>query len=122
MKYRPHYHWLNQGRAGNGVAGAKQGASSQPCKAVDENEINEKSFDLRYEHVSMRYDVNFPLAIRDLDLHIPAGLHVGVCGPSGAGKSSLISMLMRMTGPTLEKGAIKIGGEDILHMPVEVAR
>ena len=45
-----------------------------------------------------------------LDLHIPAGQHLGILGPSGGGKSTLVSYLLRLNEP--QHGQIRVGGYD----------
>lgn len=47
-------------------------------------------------------------ALRDVDLHIPAGELFGVLGPSGCGKSTLLRLIMGFERP--DDGTITVGG------------
>jgi ABC-type bacteriocin/lantibiotic exporter with double-glycine peptidase domain len=47
---------------------------------------------LRFENVSVVASGN-PI-LQEIDIDIPAGVHVGIVGPSGAGKSSLVGLLL----------------------------
>ncbi|HYI10059.1 MAG TPA: ATP-binding cassette domain-containing protein [Thermoanaerobaculia bacterium] len=49
--------------------------------------------------------------LHDVDLDIPAGLHVGIVGSSGAGKSTLAGALLGFMQPS--KGEIRIDGEPL---------
>ena len=53
--------------------------------------------EVRFENVSMRYRKNLPLALKNVNFKIEAGLRVAVVGRTGAGKSSLVSLLFRLT-------------------------
>ncbi|MGP5260378.1 ABC transporter ATP-binding protein [Brachybacterium paraconglomeratum] len=57
---------------------------------------------------------------RDLDLHVPAGQHVGILGPSGGGKSTLVSYLLRLAEP--ESGTLRVGGQDVRRVRREDLR
>jgi ABC-2 type transport system ATP-binding protein len=51
------------------------------------------------------------LAVRDVDLYVPAGEICGLIGPNGAGKTTLLKMLAGLLRPT--RGKIEIGGIEI---------
>lgn len=56
---------------------------------------------LRVEHVTFAYDPAQPLlALRDLDLVLPARSVTALCGASGAGKSTLADILLGLLAPT----------------------
>jgi ATP-binding cassette, subfamily B, bacterial len=59
-------------------------------------------------------------ALRDVDLHIPAGETVALIGPSGGGKSSLASLLLRLIEPT--RGRILYDGLDATELTVRSLR
>ncbi|MFO8155587.1 MAG: lipid A export permease/ATP-binding protein MsbA [Pseudomonadota bacterium] len=67
--------------------------------------------DIRFEGVTFRYAENLPPALRDIDLHIPAGETVALVGRSGGGKSTLVSLLPRFYSPG--EGRILLDGVDI---------
>jgi ABC-2 type transport system ATP-binding protein len=54
------------------------------------------------------------IAVKGLDLEVPAGCMCGVLGPNGAGKSTTIRMLMSIIRP--DSGQILVLGRDALDM------
>lgn len=67
--------------------------------------------------VSFRYPGSQQLALKELDLDIPAGRIVAIVGPNGAGKSTLIKLLCRFYDP--EKGSVRMDGVDLQEMDQE---
>jgi putative ABC transport system ATP-binding protein len=66
--------------------------------------------DLRATAIGVSYgDV---VAVRRLDLHVPAGRTLSVTGPSGAGKSSLLRALACAVDPAVASvtGTVEVGG------------
>lgn len=61
--------------------------------------------------VRFRYAESREEVLRDLDLTIEAGTHVGLVGRNGTGKSTLVGLLARFYVP--EAGDIRIDGHDI---------
>ncbi|WP_207102723.1 ABC transporter ATP-binding protein [Paracoccus shandongensis] len=55
-----------------------------------------------------------------IDLHIRPGEKVGIVGASGAGKSTLVALLLRLYD--VEKGAIRIDGQDLRDVTQESLR
>lgn len=51
---------------------------------------------IRMANMSLRYDVNAPPVLNNLQIDIGAGWKVGIVGRTGAGKSSLISAIFRL--------------------------
>lgn len=64
---------------------------------------------LQFENVSVR--VAGHGLLRDVNLTVSAGEHVGIVGPSGAGKSSLIGLLLGWHVP--DKGTVLVDGAPI---------
>jgi ABC-2 type transport system ATP-binding protein len=60
------------------------------------------------------------VAVRALNLEVPAGQLVGLLGPNGAGKSTTIKMLTGMLVPT--SGTAEVFGFDVVRQPLEVKR
>jgi ABC-2 type transport system ATP-binding protein len=60
------------------------------------------------------------VAVRQLNLDIPAGQLVGLLGPNGAGKTTTIKMLTGMLLPT--SGTAEVGGFDVVNDPINVKR
>jgi len=70
--------------------------------------------EVRFEHVSFRYDEDTPL-IEDLSLVAKPGQTVAIVGPTGAGKTTLVNLIMRFY--ELRSGRITLDGVDITEMP-----
>ncbi|MGE3844965.1 MAG: ABC transporter ATP-binding protein [Vicinamibacterales bacterium] len=60
------------------------------------------------------------LALRDLDLSIPAGEVFGLLGHNGAGKTTTVNLLTTLLQPT--SGVIEVAGVDASLRPEEVRR
>lgn len=69
--------------------------------------------EVEFEHVDFAYTPEKKL-IQDLNLNIKQGQRVAIVGPTGCGKSTLINLLMRFYD--VDKGAIKVSGEDIRNV------
>ena len=85
--------------------------SAQPIQHVP-------SGDIRVEHASWVQDGHHIL--RDIDVHIPSGQHVGVVGLTGAGKTSFISLLLRLRDP--DQGSIRFDGHNARDIALEHLR
>jgi ATP-binding cassette subfamily B protein len=70
--------------------------------------------EVRFEHVSFRYDEDAPL-IEDLSLVASPGQTVAIVGPTGAGKTTLVNLIMRFY--ELRGGRITLDGVDVTAMP-----
>lgn len=66
---------------------------------------------VRFEHVSFAYHPDAPLAVRDVDLEIPAGCHLGIVGRTGSGKTTLGRLVLRLWDVT--EGRVTVGGIDV---------
>jgi len=64
---------------------------------------------LQFENVSVRAAGH--TLLRDVNLTVSAGEHVGIVGPSGAGKSSLVGLLLGWHVP--DKGTVLVDGAPI---------
>ena len=63
--------------------------------------------------VQHRYAGAAKMALRDIDLAIPAGSCFGLLGPNGAGKTTLISLLTGVL--SLQHGSIQVDGLTLPH-------
>ena len=67
------------------------------------------------------YRAGKQFAIRDLDLHVPAGAIYGFLGPNGSGKTTTIRLLLGLLRP--QGGAITLLGEPVPgRLPAILAR
>ncbi|XP_050352389.1 uncharacterized protein LOC126774816 [Nymphalis io] len=64
---------------------------------------------IRFENVSLKYGLEDPPVLKDLNFTINSGWKVGIVGRTGAGKSSLMSALFRLSNI---EGSIEIDGVD----------
>jgi len=78
--------------------------------------------DIHVDGVTFRYRRSKTSALRDLDLHIPAGQFVAVVGPSQAGKSTLclaINGLIPQSVPGKLTGEVRVGGRSTRTSPMK---
>src|ERR671934_2116759 len=57
-------------------------------------------------------------ALRDLDLHVPAGSVLGLLGHNGAGKTTAIRILTTLALPS--EGRARVAGHDVVAEPARV--
>ena len=73
--------------------------------------------------VSFSYDPAAPepaWALRDVDLHVPAGQTVALVGETGAGKSTLAKLVARFYDPTA--GVVRVDGHDLRDVTMRSLR
>lgn len=70
--------------------------------------------------VSFAYPGTSAPALRDVDLHLPAGATVAIVGENGAGKTSLVKLLCGFYQPTT--GQIRVDGTDLRQLPLAAWR
>jgi ATP-binding cassette, subfamily B, bacterial MsbA len=73
-----------------------------------------------FEHVSLSYQENDRLALRDICLEIPAGQAVALVGESGGGKSTLANLVPRFYQPS--NGRITLDGHDLADLTLASLR
>lgn len=69
---------------------------------------------ITFEQVAFRYLPDTPLVLQQIDLHIKAGMKIGIVGRSGSGKSTLTKLVQRLYLP--ERGRIMIDNVDTAEM------
>ena len=67
--------------------------------------------DIRFEHVTFRYQPQRPAVLHGLSLDIKAGEVIGIVGRSGSGKSTMTKLVQRLHVP--EAGRILVDGVDL---------
>jgi len=72
-----------------------------------------------FDGVTFSYDGRVA-AVRDVDLHIAPGAHLGVVGRTGSGKTTLGRLLARFRDP--DAGAVRIGGTDVRQLQLGALR
>ncbi|MFL6837886.1 MAG: ABC transporter ATP-binding protein [Bradyrhizobium sp.] len=73
---------------------------------------------IEIEHVTKTYGDR--RVVDDLSLHVPEGAFCVLLGPSGCGKSTTLRMINRLV--PFDSGTIRVGGEDVKHLPQEALR
>ena len=58
---------------------------------------------VRFEDVSFQYSPEGEMALKNINLDVPAGATVAFVGHTGAGKSTMVRLIMRFYDPTLGK-------------------
>ena len=73
---------------------------------------------LRFDGVEVRYAAG--VALKGIDLEIPAGATVAIVGHTGSGKSTLVNLIPRLIDPTA--GAVYLDGTDLRDLDPEWLR
>ena len=90
---------------------------ASPANAI--SEVADGSID--FEHVSFRYSATAQhRALKEVDLHIPAGATVGILGGTGSSKSTLVQLIPRLYD--VSEGTLKVGGVDVRNYDLQVLR
>ncbi len=79
---------------------------------------------IEWEHVSFSYfaerapldGTRRRLALRDINVRVPAGGKLAIVGRTGAGKSTMVKLLVRLIEPT--SGRVLLDGRDIRELPL----
>ena len=94
----------------------KKDPTIQPSKLIKAY----KNSSIQFENYSMSYRPGGPLILKNINLEIPYGAHIGIVGRTGSGKSSLIQALMRMV--YVADGDIKFGRHSIYDLEIQEYR
>ena len=82
-------------------------------------EVEDGSID--FENVSFRYSATAQhRALKEVNLHIPAGATVGILGGTGSSKSTLVQLIPRLYDVT--EGSLKVGGVDVREYDLDTLR
>ena len=97
------------------IRGEEEGYSEQKRKSEQLTE------DIQFSHVSFSYEDGQDV-LSDVSFEIPAGTTFGILGGTGSGKSTIVQLLTRLYECEENGGTIRIGGRDILEIPLEELR
>lgn len=77
---------------------------------IENLEVKDGSID--FSNVSFKYGKNSEnFALKNINLHIKEGESIGILGSTGSSKSTLVQLIPRLYD--IDKGEIKVGGENI---------
>jgi ATP-binding cassette, subfamily B, multidrug efflux pump len=100
-----------------------------PPSSVDGDDTRlEINGPIEWEHVSFSYfadgsgadGARRPLALRDINIRVPAGGKLAIVGRTGAGKSTMVKLLVRLIEPTA--GRVMVDGRDVREVPLGALR
>ena len=96
--------------------------TEEPDIASPENAVTEvPDGSIDFENVSFRYSAQAKhRALKEVNLHIPAGYTVGILGGTGSGKSTMVQLIPRLYD--VFEGSLKVGGIDVRNYDLEVLR
>ena len=82
-------------------------------------EVPDGSID--FENVGFRYSSTAQhRALKEVNLHIPAGATVGILGGTGSSKTTLVQLIPRLYDVT--EGSLKVGGIDVRNYDLDTLR
>ncbi|MBR6682621.1 MAG: ABC transporter ATP-binding protein, partial [Clostridia bacterium] len=82
-------------------------------------EVKDGSID--FDKVSFKYNEKAEkYALADIDLHIRAGMTVGIIGGTGSSKSSLVQLIPRLYD--VSEGCVRVGGIDVREYDIDTLR
>lgn len=76
--------------------------------------------DIRFDHISFRYDSEGPLILDDVSIHAAPGEFVAITGESGTGKSTLFRIALGIESPST--GAVYFDGRDMKSLNLKQLR
>ena len=96
--------------------------AEEPALSNPENPVTEvKDGSVDFDGVSFKYSAKAKkFALRDIDLHIAAGMTVGILGGTGSSKTTLIQLISRLYDTT--EGSVRVGGVDVREYDMETLR
>ena len=96
--------------------------AEEPALSNPENPVTEvKDGSVDFDGVSFKYSAKAKkFALRDIDLHIAAGMTVGILGGTGSSKTTLIQLISRLYDTT--EGSVRVGGLDVRDYDMETLR
>ena len=96
--------------------------TEEPDLKSPENAVTEvPDGSIDFENVGFRYSAAAQhRALKEVNLHIPAGATVGIIGGTGSSKSTLVQLIPRLYD--VSEGSLKVGGMDVRSYDLEVLR
>jgi ATP-binding cassette, subfamily B, bacterial len=108
------------------LAGARRASvllateTTLPDGPLDASSLPEGALAIDLDLVTFTYRGAAEPALRDIDLHVPAGTHVGIVGRTGSGKTTLGRLVLRLW--EVDTGAVRVGGVDVRDLQIAALR
>lgn len=108
------------------IAGARRASlllateSRLPDGPLGDDALPDGPLAVRLDGVRFTYLSAHDPALRDVDLHVPAGAHVGIIGRTGSGKTTLGRLVLRLWD--VDEGSVTLGGVDVRDLQRHVVR
>ncbi len=109
-------------KAGVSIDRVRYIMNSEPEQDPEEVLTPDLHGDIRFRHVSYRYENGSAEVLEDVNFTIKAGTTVGILGGTGSGKSTLMYLLDKLYALPEECGSILIGGVDIRRIDTSYLR
>ncbi|HEX5366760.1 MAG TPA: ABC transporter ATP-binding protein [Acidimicrobiales bacterium] len=74
------------------------------------------------DHVTFAYQPGGAPVLRDVDLHLAPGTHLGLVGRTGSGKSTVGRLLARFRDVPPSGGTVRVGGTDVRSLALGALR
>ena len=96
--------------------------TEEPALQNPENPVTEvKDGSVDFENVAFRYASGAGLnALENINIHIEAGMTVGILGVTGSSKSTLVQLIPRLYDSS--EGVVKVGGVDVRDYDIRTLR
>ncbi len=96
--------------------------AEQPALDNPDNPVTEvKDGAIDFENVAFRYASGAGLnALENINIHIDAGMTVGILGVTGSSKSTLVQLIPRLYDAS--EGVVKVGGVDVRDYDIHTLR
>jgi ATP-binding cassette, subfamily B, bacterial len=108
------------------IAGARRASillateTTLPDGPLDAGALPAGALAVDFDDVTFTYTGASEPALRQIDLHVPAGTHVGIIGRTGSGKTTLGRLVLRLW--EVEHGSVRVGGVDVRDLQTSALR
>ncbi len=108
------------------IAGARRASlmlateTALPDGPLDDSALPAGALAVDFDDVTFTYRGAAEPALREVDLHVPAGTHVGIIGRTGSGKTTLGRLVLRLW--EAEVGTVRVGGVDVRELRTPALR
>ena len=94
--------------------------AAEPETAMEGDPVEHLGGEIRFDHISFRYDPDGPLILDDVTIRARPGEFIAIAGESGAGKSTLFRLALGVDRPFA--GAVYYDGRDLRRLNLKQVR